>query len=71
MPLIDINVIEGVFTPEQKADLITGVTDAVVAVEGENLRGVTWVRVLEVKNGDWAIGGQALSAGAVQEMAAE
>ena len=71
MPLIDINVIEGVFTPEQKADLITGVTDAVVAVEGENLRGVTWVRVLEVKSGDWAIGGQALSAGAVQEMAAE
>ncbi len=71
MPLIDINVIEGVFTPEQKADLITGVTDAVVAVEGENLRGVTWVRVLEVKSGDWAIGGQALTAGAVQEMAAE
>ena len=71
MPLIDINVIEGVFTPEQKADLITGVTDAVVAVEGENLRGVTWVRILEVKSGDWAIGGQALSAGAVQAMAAE
>ncbi len=69
MPLIDINVIEGVFTPEQKQSLITDVTDAVVAIEGENLRGVTWVRILEVKSGDWAIGGQRLQSGDVQDMA--
>ena len=69
MPLIDINVIEGVFTPDQKQQLITNVTDAVVAIEGENLRGVTWVRILEVKSGDWAIGGQRLHSGDVQDMA--
>lgn len=69
MPLIDINVIEGVFTPEQKQSLITDVTDAVVAIEGENLRSVTWVRILEVKSGDWAIGGQRLQSGDVQDMA--
>lgn len=69
MPLIDIKVIEGVFTPEQKQSLITDVTDAVVAIEGENLRGVTWVRILEVKSGDWAIGGQRLQSGDVQDMA--
>ncbi|MCZ4273947.1 4-oxalocrotonate tautomerase family protein [Maritalea porphyrae] len=69
MPLIDINVIEGVFTPKQKQELITNVTDAVVAIEGENLRSVTWVRILEVKSGDWAIGGQMLQSGDVQDMA--
>jgi len=69
MPLIDINVIEGVFTPEQKQSLITDVTNAVVAIEGENLRGVTWVRILEVKSGDWAIGGQRLQSGDVKDMA--
>jgi hypothetical protein len=35
------NVIKGVFTPEQKSAMITGVTNAMLAVEGENLRGVT------------------------------
>jgi 4-oxalocrotonate tautomerase len=41
MPLVDIHVIRGVFTPAQKQALIEKVTDAMVAVEGENLRGVT------------------------------
>lgn len=71
MPLVDIEVIEGVFDAAQKSALIRGVTDAVVAVEGEALRGVTWVRIKEVKSGDWAIGGQALTTGAVRQMAAE
>ena len=58
MPLVDIHVIKGVFTPEQKSAMITKVTEAMVAIEGENLRGVTWVKINEVEGGDWAIGGQ-------------
>jgi len=69
MPLVDIEVIAGVFDAEQKSALIRGVTDAMVAVEGESLRGVTWVRIKEVKSGDWAIGGQALTTEAVRQMA--
>jgi 4-oxalocrotonate tautomerase len=69
MPLVDIHVIKGVFTPEQKHAMITKVTDAMVAVEGENLRGVTWVKINEVESGDWAIGGQLLQAGDLQKMA--
>lgn len=69
MPLVDIHVIKGVFTSEQKSAMITGVTDAMVAVEGENLRGVTWVKINEVESGDWAIGGQRLQAADVQKMA--
>lgn len=70
MPLVTIDVIKDVFTPEQKQDIIEKVTDAMVAVEGEALRPVTWVRIQEIEQGDWAIGGQTLTASAVQEMAA-
>ena len=69
MPLVDVQVIEGVFNDQQKQDMIKRVTDAMVAVEGEAMRGVTWVRVLEVKSGQWAVGGNALTAEAVRKMA--
>jgi 4-oxalocrotonate tautomerase len=70
MPLVDIEVIKNVFTPAQKGALIEKVTDAVVAVEGEALRPVTWVRIKEVEEGDWAIGGTRLSCADVKRMAA-
>lgn len=69
MPLATIDIIKDVFTSDQKAEIIEKVTDAIVSVEGEALRGVTWVRINEVEQGDWAIGGQPLSAAAVHAMA--
>lgn len=68
MPLVTIDVIKDVFTPSQKIELIQRVTDAMLAVEGEGMRSVTWVRVQEFEQGDWAIGGQALRARDVQSM---
>jgi len=68
MPLIDINLIEGVFDASQKQEMIRKVTDAIVSVEGEAMRGVTWVRVLETASGEWAIGGKMLSAADVKAM---
>jgi 4-oxalocrotonate tautomerase len=70
MPLVDVQVIEGVFNENQKQEMIKRVTDAMVAIEGENMRGVTWVRVTEVKSGQWGIGGNPLTAEAVRAMAA-
>jgi 4-oxalocrotonate tautomerase len=70
MPLVDVQVIEGVFSDKQKQDIIKRVTDAMVQVEGEAMRGVTWVRVLEVKSGQWAIGGNPLTTEAVKALAA-
>lgn len=70
MPLVDIHVIRDVFTPGQKRALIEKVTDAMVAVEGENMRGVTWVKINEVESGDWAIGGDALTTDKVKALAA-
>lgn len=70
MPLVTIDVIKDVFTPSQKKELITQVTEALIAVEGENMRPVTWVRINEFEGGDWAIGGKALKASDVHALAA-
>jgi 4-oxalocrotonate tautomerase len=70
MPLVDIHVIKGAFTSEQKAEMIAKVTEAMVLVEGEKLRGLTWVKLNEVEGGNWAIGGQALTGADVQKVAA-
>jgi 4-oxalocrotonate tautomerase len=70
MPLVQVRVIEGVFSAQQKSEMIKKLTDAMVSVEGENMRGVTWVVIEEVKSGDWAIGGQPLTTEAVKAIAA-
>jgi len=70
MPLVTINVIENVFDKAQKREMIEKVTDAMVAIEGEAMRGVTWVVVKEVKEGEWGIGGQPLASSDVRKLQA-
>jgi 4-oxalocrotonate tautomerase len=69
MPLVTIDVIKNVFTPSQKEDIIAKVTQAMIDVEGESMRPVTWVRINEFEQGDWAIGGKTLKAADVHAMA--
>jgi 4-oxalocrotonate tautomerase len=52
MPLVNVKIMEGVFTPKQKQDIIHNVTDAMVRVEGENMRPYTLVVLEELKSGD-------------------
>ena len=40
-----------------------------VSIEGEAMRGVTWVVVEEIKSGDWAIGGKLLTTADVHALA--
>jgi 4-oxalocrotonate tautomerase len=68
MPLVNVQIIENVFTPEQKQQIIARVTDAMVAVEGEALRAVTWVKIEEIKEGNSGIGGRGLHASDVHRM---
>jgi 4-oxalocrotonate tautomerase len=70
MPLIQVKVIEGVFTDAQKREVVRKLTDAMVSIEGENMRPVTWVVVEEVKSGDWGIGGKPLTTADVKALAA-
>ena len=69
MPLVQVKVIEGVFSDVQKQEMIRRLTDTMVSIEGENLREVTWVVIEEVKSGSWGIGGKALTTSDVKSMA--
>jgi 4-oxalocrotonate tautomerase len=70
MPLINVKVIEGVFSAEQKTQIIRKLTDAMVDIEGEAMRQVTWTVIEEVKSGEWGIAGKPLSTADVRALAA-
>jgi 4-oxalocrotonate tautomerase len=68
MPLINVRLIEGVFDADEKAQMVEKLTETMVDIEGENMRGVTWVVIDEVKSGDWGLGGQQLTTEAVRAL---
>jgi 4-oxalocrotonate tautomerase len=70
VPMINVRLIEGVFDDSQKREMIEKLTDAMVEIEGENMRSVTWVLIDEVKSGDWGMGGNAVTTADVHALAA-
>ncbi len=71
MPLVQIKGIAGYLNTVQKQDLIKRITDAVVAVEGEGARPVTWVIVEDVPSGAWGVGGQPITTEAFKQLVAQ
>ena len=63
MPLIQVKPIEAVFDAAEKEAIIEKLTDAMVSVEGEVMRPVTWVVIEEVADGEWGIAGKPLHTG--------
>lgn len=61
MPAIDIQVLEGVFTPEEKRAIIEKVSDAFGEVAGQTIRSGLSVRIHEIGSGAWGYGGQVLT----------
>jgi 4-oxalocrotonate tautomerase len=61
MPLINVKVIENVFSPEQKREIVERLTDTMVEIEGEALRPFTVVTIEDVGSGGWGVGGNALT----------
>lgn len=55
MPLITVKLIEGVFSDGQKKQMASTLTEAMIAIEGETMRSVTWVVIEEVKSRHWAM----------------
>ena len=70
MPMVQVKVIEGVFTEAQKRQMVQKLTDAMVSIEGENMRPMTLVIVEEVKSGDWGVGGKSLTTADVKALSA-
>ncbi|MEO0939223.1 MAG: tautomerase family protein [Pseudomonadota bacterium] len=53
MPLIDIHVLEGVFSDDEKARMIHETARAFGSVAGRRMQDLTSVRVHEVRSGHW------------------
>jgi 4-oxalocrotonate tautomerase len=70
MPLIRATLVENAITAEQKQELITRLTDAVVSVYGESMRPVTWVLIDEIKSGLFAAGGHGYTTEEIQAVMA-
>ena len=70
MPLIEVKLIEGVFSPEEKQEIARRLTDTMVEIEGEAMRSVTWCVIEEVKSGQWAIAGSTLTTADVKALRA-
>lgn len=68
MPLVQIKGVGGYLTLEEKQTLISRVTDAVLSVEGEGLRDVTWVTIEDVEPGAWGVGGNPVTADVLRSM---
>lgn len=68
MPLVQIKGVSGYLSADEKQTLIKRVTDAVVSVEGEALRPVTWVIVEDVASGAWGVGGDIVSTEGLRKM---
>ena len=70
MPFINVKLVEGVFDAATKQRIVRDLTEAMVAIEGENMRPITWVLFEEHKSGDWGVGGSPLSTADVKALAA-
>jgi 4-oxalocrotonate tautomerase len=68
MPFVRVKVIKGVFDCSQKTEKISQLTETMVRIEREALRGVTWVTIDEAESGDWCIGGNAVTAQYVKDL---
>jgi 4-oxalocrotonate tautomerase len=65
MPLVNIKLVEGPISTEQKTRLISEVTEVVARVLDKNPAS-TWVMIEEIKPENWGVGGAALAPGATQ-----
>ncbi|CAD0184803.1 hypothetical protein RUESEDTHA_01686 [Ruegeria sp. THAF57] len=61
MPSIEIQVLEGVFSKEEKEKIIRNVTEAFGDVAGQTIKAGTSVRILEVGSGSWGYAGNVLT----------
>ena len=59
MPFVNVKLVEGVFTPEEKHAMAKALTDVMVKFEGsEAFREVVWVLIEELHTDGWHIGGR-------------
>jgi 4-oxalocrotonate tautomerase len=68
MPFIDVKVMEGVLSTEQKQEIARGFTDVFSDVVGSAARPVTWVTIQDVASGEWTMGGEPVTTDGVKQL---
>ena len=71
MPLIQVKVFKDELSTEQSSEIISKITDVVTQATSEKLRDATWVVIEEIKDGQWGVGGKALTLEHVKQMLSE
>ena len=71
MPFIDVKVMEGVLSTEQKQTIARGITDVFCEVVGAAARPVTWVAIQDVSSGEWTMGGDVITTAGVKQLLRE
>lgn len=62
MPIVNVKVLAGAFSAEQKHAMIDEITEAMVKIGGEGMRPAIHVLVEDIPSGMWGIGGKRLTA---------
>ena len=68
---VQAKVIEGACSQEKKQQIIQKLTDTMVSIEGKSMRPANWVKVEEVKSGEWGIGGKGMTTYDIMALGAE
>lgn len=68
VPIIDVKVMEGVLTTEQKQMIARGFTDVFSDIVGSPVRPVTWVVIQDVASGQWMMSGDPITTEGVKEL---
>ncbi|WP_306141895.1 tautomerase family protein [Roseibium sp. MMSF_3412] len=68
MPSIEIQIMEGVFSDDEKRQIIERVTDAFASVAGQTIKAGTSVRIQEIRSGSWGYAGNQITTEIALEM---
>lgn len=59
MPFVNVKLVDGVFTTQEKHDMAAALTEVMVKFEGsEAFREIVWVLIEELHTDGWHIGGK-------------
>ena len=62
MPFVEVKSIRGVFSAEEKPQVIEEITDVFARMKGDKFAEGTWVVINELDDGNWGEGGSVLNA---------
>lgn len=62
MPFVEVKSIRGVFSNEEKPQVIKEITDVFARMKGDKFAAGSWVVINELDDGNWGEGGAVLNA---------